>query len=206
MADQLITRYRPDKFKNVYGHEAIINSLQAHISRRDANCYLFVGENGLGKTTLAKITAQELGCEEIFEVDAATKTGVDDMRDITENLSYPPLGGGNRAIILDECHMLSANAWNSLLINLENPKPFNFWFPCTTQVSKVPKGVRQRCAEYLLTQLTQDDLTCLLDDIVHAEKMKPIKGAVAACVYAAKGSARQAISNLGKVHACKSMD
>src|SRR6185312_11305028 len=118
MSDALINKYRPTKFSAVLGQEAVVKSLQAVIKKRASQAFLLSGPAGTGKTTLSRIAAAELGCapSDITEVDGASKTGIDDMRQVAETLIYRPIGGGEaKAIIVDECQALSKAAVTSLL-------------------------------------------------------------------------------------------
>lgn len=194
----LHTKYRPSKFEDVIGQDAAVKAFRSAL-KKSSRAFLFVGPSGTGKTTLARIGASGVGCrdKDIKEIDAATHTGIDAMREITEMLNYRPLGGGKRTVIIDECHMLSKPAWNSLLKGLEEPPEWMHWFLCTTEVGKVPETVRTRCARFELKHLGRDDLFDLLKGIAATENFKTSESVLDLCVKEAYGSPRQAIVNLG---------
>ncbi len=128
--EPLHLKYRPKDFDEVVGQDAVVKSLQQAVKNNAGHTFLFTGLSGVGKTTLARITAATVGCvsSNLIEIDAATHTGVDDMRDVTFSLKYKPIGVGSvKVIIVDECHMLSKSAWNSLLKVLEEPPAWVYW-------------------------------------------------------------------------------
>jgi DNA polymerase-3 subunit gamma/tau len=198
-SDNLITKYRPQALEEIIGQEALVASLRGVIEKRSASAFLFIGPSGCGKTTLARIVAAMLGCTEVKEEDAATNTGIDAMRLITSALQYKPIGGGAKGILIDEAHMLSKGAWNSLLKNLEEPPDWAFWFICTTDADKVPKTVLTRCVRYEVKPVKWDVLANdLLIPIANAEQMQAPDPVVHVCARMAEGSPRQALANLAQ--------
>lgn len=200
MTDSLLTRYRPQNFDEVIGQDKVVTSLRGAIAKKRGRAFLFTGPSGVGKTTLARITASELGCKpiDLIEVDAATQTGIDDMRAVAGSLMYRPLGEGDvKAIIVDEMHALSKQAMTSLLKVIEEPPDWAYWFLCTTEPTKVPKNIETRCLRYDLKALDRSDLEDLLNFVVEQEKLKVNGPIVELCVKEAQGSPRQALANLG---------
>ncbi len=200
MIETLHTKYRPKTFDDVVGHTTIIKSLRDVIKRKGSQTFLFCGPSGVGKTTLARISARAAGCLDanVTEVDAASRTGVDDMRAIQEMLRYKPLGqGSKRAIVLDECHSLSKNAWQSLLKITEEPPEHAFWFFCTTEPSRVPDTIKTRATSYTLRDVSYDDLTKLYKRVQQAERLSGILPDVTdTIIKEAHGSPRQLLVNL----------
>ncbi len=189
-------KYRPSKFNEVLGQESIIESLLPIIKGKKAQAFLFNGGSGMGKTTVARICARRLGCKDTLEVDAATNTGVDEMRVLQERLLYKSFISEERAIIVDECHMLSHSAWNSLLKIVEEPPPHVFWFFCTTQVNKVPQTIQTRCIAYTFNPLTKEQLAKLVAQVTKQEGIEISDGVFDLVVREAHGSPRKALVNL----------
>lgn len=202
-AESLQTKYRPSRWDEVIGQDKVVDALEAAVSRGKERVFLFTGPSGCGKTTLAFLCAKYLKCEEIRDTDAATDTGVDDMRAITAELLYRPLAGGNKAIIIDEAHMLSKNAWTSLLKSLEKPAPWVYWFICSSDGAKVPVAARNRSVAFELKPVSLGDLVALLTDIARLEDLKVPNDIIGICAREAQGSPRQAISNLAACLAAK---
>lgn len=195
----LITKYRPQTLAEVVGQDSIIRSLTTTCKKQDTQVFLFSGPSGCGKTTLSRIIAKQYGVEDksVMEIDAASRTGIDDMRQLQEVLLYRPFGdSGKRAVILDECHALSKNAFDSLLKALEDPPAHVVWFFCTTNPAKIPKTLQTRCTKFELKLVDDKSLGFLLDDVVQSENITITDDVFDLIIKEAKGSPRQLLSNL----------
>jgi DNA polymerase III gamma/tau subunit len=149
-----------------------------------------------------------VGCKlrDIQEIDAATNTGIDDMRNVTSALIYKPLTGTVKALLVDEVHALSAQAWKSLLKVLEEPPDWVYWFLCTTEPMKVPETVKTRCTKYELKTIPGPQLYDFLLEVAQAENMllsPEGKKIIDLCAKEANGSPRQALANLATCEAAK---
>lgn len=201
MTNALHDKYRPTHFDDVTGQDHVTKSLRNVVKKRTSHAFLFSGPSGCGKTTLARIAAAELGCEEraVQEINTADKTGVEHMRELQDMLQFRPFGSdGPRAVILDECHMLSRNAWNSLLKLVEEPPEFVYLFFCTTEPGKVPKTIKTRCASYDLKLVKEKELTVLVEWVADEEGLNVDETVISVIVKAANGSPRQALVNLAQ--------
>lgn len=195
----LYNKYRPKKLSEVVGQEAVIESLEGILSRKEQQSFLFTGPAGTGKTSIARIVARMLGCKlkDRLEIDGATYTGIDDMRKVQDIIRYRPFGDGEkRAVIGDEVHRLSQQAWDSLLKAVEEPPAHVIWLFCTTNPDKIPKTIRTRCATLALKEIPDNDLHDLVSKVAQAENIQIPEQVMGLIVREARGSARQAITNL----------
>ncbi len=197
-SNALVTKYRPKTFADVIGQDRVVASLENAIKKKLGNAFLLTGPSGTGKTTLSRIAARALGCakEDLLDVDAATNTGIEEMRNVMSDLMYKPLGtGAVKVIVIDEAHALSKAAIQSMLKTLEEPPSWVYWFLCTTDEAKILKAVKTRCLTYQLKEVGGDALFELL---VSTEEGKDLSDDVLnVCVDEAGGSPRQALANLG---------
>lgn len=197
--ESLHTKYRPASLDDVVGQDHIKNGLSAVLAEGKQRAFLFEGPSGTGKTTLARICASQLGASEVIEIDAATNTGVDDMRKVSESARYVSLDGGGKAFIIDECHRLSKQAWDSLLKDIEEPPAGVTWFFCTTEGNKVPATINTRCAVYSLKEVGYRPILRLLSRVVEAEGIVLPEDVLDVAASEAGGSPRRALVNLTTV-------
>jgi DNA polymerase-3 subunit gamma/tau len=201
LSKELINKHRPDDWDQVVGHAKQVKVLERVVKDGGASAFLFTGESGVGKTTLARITASKLGVHprDLREIDAATHTGIEQMREVLEGLAFKPLGDGDlKGVIVDECHALSAQAFKSLLKTLEEPPPWVRWFLCTTVPTKVPVEIRNRCLHIDLPAVQVDVLLDLLVQVAEKEGHElddRLADVIELCAETAQGSPRQALSN-----------
>ena len=219
----LTQRYRPQTFADVAGQV----TLKAILSRaaaedRVAPAYLFSGTRGVGKTTIARIFAKALNCKhspasepcnecdncraitggsfvDVVEIDAASNTGVDDIRSLRENVGYAPMSGRFKIFIIDEAHMLSKSAFNALLKTLEEPPARVTFIMATTEPHKFPPTIISRCQHYVFKRLSDAELEAHLTTILHKENTPFEEAALRLIVRRAAGSVRDAMSLLGQV-------
>lgn len=199
MSEALINKYRPQTFDEVVGQDAVVRSLKKTIAKGTSRTFLFSGPPGLGKTTLARLVADALGCpaSERLEIDGASKTGIDDMREVASTLAYKPLGGSKtKVVIIDEAQALSKAAVTSLLKVLEEPPSWVAWILCTSEEVKLPQAIKTRCTHFSLKPVSFDDLAELLDKVAQAEKLSIDDKVIDLCAREANGSPRQALANL----------
>lgn len=207
MLEDLHVAYRPTDFDEVCGQREVVASLKAVLKKNANHSFLFHGPSGVGKTTLARILAAKLGCDpsNLVEVDAASHTGIDAMRDLTASMQYRPVGTtSTRVYIIDEAHALSRQAWQSLLKSVEEPPSHCYWVFCTTEPTKVPETIRNRCLVYKLNAVRTDDIFELLSDVNESEEMEVPEDVLNICAKHASGSPRLALTALSKVRGCAS--
>jgi len=207
MNDTLITKYRPQSFDEVLGNEAVVNALVEAI--KESNCphaYLLTGPSGIGKTTIARIIAKEVKAD-ILELDAASYSGVDDMRKVVELAAFRPITKyGKQFVILDECHALSKAAWKPLLKLLEEPPNYMYFALCTTEIQAVPDTIRTRCYLVALRTLKVQEIEDLLITVCEIEGWNIEGSTLTAIVQAATGQPRKALSILHAGHAAKNRE
>ena len=218
----LARKYRPQRFEDLIGQNALVQTLSNAITNnRVAHAYLLTGVRGIGKTTTARLIAMALNCEtrskgffepcgkcdscssiradhnlDVIELDAASKTGVDDIREIIDNVKYKPVSCKYKIFIIDEVHMLSKNAFNALLKTLEEPPPHVKFIFATTEVKKIPITIISRCQRFDLHRIEISILTSHLNLIAKNENVKVNTDAMALIVRSADGSVRDGLSLL----------
>ena len=192
--------HRPRTFSEIVGQEDAVLALQTVLQARTSHAFLFSSNTaGVGKTTLARISAIEAGClpSDLLEISAAVMTGVDDMRRVQDAMEFRSFqGDGTRAVILDECSRISKQGWDSLLKIIEEAPEHAYFFFCTTDVGKVPATIRSRCTHINLNQLPDKDIEVLLKRVAKREKLALPLEVLEVLVQSARGSARQALVNL----------
>ena len=216
----LYRKFRPDNFADVKGQEHIVTTLQNQIKAdRVGHAYLFCGTRGTGKTTVAKILAKAVNCENpqdgnpcgtcrmcraitagasmnVIEIDAASNNGVDNIREIVDEVSFSPAEGKYKVYIIDEVHMLSIGAFNALLKTLEEPPSYVIFILATTEAHKIPITILSRCQRYDFKRITIDTITQRLQDLMQQEKVEVEDKALRYVAKAADGSMRDALSLL----------
>jgi len=216
----LARKWRPKNFADTVGQEHVLQALvNALESGRLHHAYLFAGTRGVGKTTIARILAKALNCDtgvtaepcgecsscveidegrfvDLIEVDAASRTKVDDTRDLLDNVQYAPARGRYKVYLIDEVHMLSKSSFNALLKTLEEPPPHVKFLLATTDPQKLPVTVLSRCLQFNLTRLTPRLIQDRLAHICEAESIEFESTAIAMIARAADGSLRDALSLL----------
>jgi DNA polymerase-3 subunit gamma/tau len=222
----LARKYRPSDFTGLIGQEALVRTLSnAFAIGRIAHAFMLTGVRGVGKTTTARIIARALNCigpdgkrteptihpcgvcdacvtiaesrnVDVQEMDAASRTGIDDVREIIEGVRYAPAGARYKVYIIDEVHMLSKQAFNGLLKTLEEPPPHVKFIFATTEIRKVPVTVLSRCQRFDLRRIDSSALGAYLSSIAKKENVQIEEGALSLIVRAAEGSARDGLSLL----------
>ena len=217
----LYRKWRPTRFSEVRGQDHIVRTLKNQLqSGRVGHAYLFSGTRGTGKTTVAKIFARAVNCENpqedgspcnecascravlsgtsvnVVEIDAASNNGVDNIREIREEVRYRPTEGKYRVYIIDEVHMLSSGAFNALLKTLEEPPEYVIFILATTEPNRIPITVLSRCQRYDFRRLSLEELKAQISDILLAEGVKAEPEAVSYIARRADGSSRDGLSIL----------
>lgn len=199
----LATKYRPMSFDDVIGQPVVTMILKNQIDSGEImNSYLFCGPSGDGKTTVARIFANSLNAE-ITELDAASHSSVEDIRDIIDKSNYAALGRKYKVFIIDECHSLSNSAWQALLLTLEDPMPRSVFIFCTTDPQKIPNTILSRVQRYNFQRMSESDITSRLKYIIESEsrdtRITYDTDAIEYIAHLSNGGMRSAISMLEKV-------
>ena len=214
----LYRRYRPQRFSDFVGQEAVIRTLRAQVmSGRIAHAYLFCGTRGTGKTSAAKVFARAINCEhpangeacgecatcrallqesnlDILEIDAASNNGVDEIRELRENIKYPPQIGRFRVYIIDEVHMLSTGAFNALLKTLEEPPAHAKFILATTEPQKLPATILSRCQRFNFSRIPAAQISARLAEAMEENGIAAEPQALSRIARAAEGGMRDAWS------------
>ncbi|MDC3127310.1 DNA polymerase III subunit gamma/tau [Candidatus Pelagibacter bacterium] len=222
----LALKYRPQEFKNLIGQEIMVQTITNAIELgKTPNAYLLTGIRGVGKTTTARLIAKALNCQknddkkiscntdkfcstceeivnsnhmDVLEMDAASKTGIDDVRELIENSKYSPTNAKYKIFIIDEVHMLSKQAFNGLLKTLEEPPPSLKFILATTEVRKIPVTILSRCQRFDLKRVNIDSLCKHLSKISTQENGKITEEAIRLIARTSEGSVRDAVSLLDR--------
>lgn len=204
----IINKYRPADFDEVMGHDPVVAALRRAMAESTCpHAYLMTGPGGIGKTTIARIIAKDLQCDDVTEIDAASHNGIDDMRGLVELGNHRSLSGaGRRAFIIDECHALSKAAWQAILKLLEEPPEHLYLMLCTTELIKVPETIVIRCYHVQLRAVRPDAMGELLEAVSDAEGWTVKADVISAVIQAATGQPRKALSLLQSVHDADSKD
>ena len=216
----LYRKFRPSEFEDVKGQDHIVTTLKNQIkAERIGHAYLFCGTRGTGKTTIAKIFAKAVNCAHpqdgspcgecevcraiangnsmnVIEIDAASNNGVDNIRQIREEVEYRPTEGRYKVYIIDEVHMLSIGAFNALLKTLEEPPSYVIFILATTEAHKIPITILSRCQRYDFRRISIDTISGRLKELMEKEQIKVEERAIRYVAKAADGSMRDALSLL----------
>jgi DNA polymerase-3 subunit gamma/tau len=198
----LYRKYRPTTFSEVRGQEAAVRILEGAIAKGAvAHAYLFSGTRGTGKTSIARIFAAALGVtsEDLYEIDAASNRGIDDIRELRSAVFVLPFASPYKLYIIDEAHMLTKEAWNALLKTLEEPPQHVLFILATTEIEKVPDTILSRCQTISFQTPALTVVRDLIVDVATQEKVKLEAGAADLIARAADGSFRDALGVLQKV-------
>ncbi|MGC8604760.1 MAG: DNA polymerase III subunit gamma/tau, partial [Desulfomonilaceae bacterium] len=221
----LARKYRPATFSEVVGQDHVITTLKNSVlSGRVAHAFLFCGVRGVGKTTVARILAKSLNCTgrpannadpccvcpsckeisagysvDVQEIDGASHTSVDNIREINENIKYPPVSSNYKIIIIDEVHMISMNAFNALLKTLEEPPSHAKFIFATTESHKVPSTINSRCQRFNFRTITVKDISTGMANILIKEGIQATSEALDIIAREAQGSFRDALSLLDQI-------
>ena len=214
----LYRKFRPQEFEEVRGQEHIVTTLKNQIKAgRIGHAYLFCGTRGTGKTSIAKIFAKAVNCEHpvegspcgqcrscrniaagsslnVIEIDAASNNGVDNIREIREEVAYSPAEGRYKVYIIDEVHMLSIGAFNALLKTLEEPPSYVIFILATTEAHKIPITILSRCQRYDFRRITIDTIAGRLEELMEKEQVETEPKALRYIAKAADGPMRDALS------------
>ena len=217
----LYRKYRPDKFENIIGQDYSIQMLKnSIIHNKISHAYLFTGPRGTGKTSTAKVFAKTINClnpingeacgkcaaclafatsPDIIEIDAASNNGVDDIRELINNVKIAPSEGKYKIYIIDEVHMMTTSAFNALLLTLEEPPAHAVFIMATTNVENVPITILSRCQRFNFQKISLENLKKQISKICNLEKIKITEEAIEEIAYLSEGGLRDALSLLDQL-------
>ena len=220
-------KYRPKNFEELIGQESMVLSLKSALKKNKLhNAYILTGIRGVGKTTTARIISKAINCNkhfehgvqqnnevycecdditksnhiDVLEMDAASKTGVDDIRDLLESSKYHPSVAKYKVFIIDEAHMLSKQAFNALLKTLEEPPDHLKFILATTEIKKIPITILSRCQRFDLKRIKIEEMIKYLTDISNKEDIKIDNNAIQLIAKSSEGSVRDALSILDQAN------
>src|SRR5580693_4325560 len=224
---QVIARkYRPQSFDDVVNQEHVKTTLENAITQnRIAHGYIFSGQRGTGKTTVARILARCLNCEkgptptpcgvcsscteiasgssvDVIEIDAASNRGINEMRELRENIRYRPARDRYKVFIVDEAHQITSEAFNALLKTLEEPPEWVVFLLCTTESHKIPITIASRCQQFSFRSVDFNELVALMERIAAQEGIEADKETLSVLAQAGEGSVRDSLSALDQAIAC----
>src|ERR1035441_8226714 len=224
---QVIARkYRPQSFAELIGQEHVRTTLENAIAQnRIAHGYIFSGQRGTGKTTVARILARCLNCingptatpcgvcascleiaggnsPDVIEIDAASNRGINEMRELRENVRYRPARDRYKVFIVDEAHQITSEAFNALLKTLEEPPEWAVFILCTTEVHKIPTTIASRCQQFNFRSVEFGDVVARMDYICRQEGIETEPEALAVLAQSGEGSVRDSLSALDQAIAC----
>ena len=217
----LYRKYRPNNFENIIGQHYIIKTLKNSIINNNiSHAYIFSGPRGTGKTTTAKVFSKAINCSnpvdgspcekcefctnfhenpDIIEIDAASNNGVDEIRNLIDNIKLTPTNGKYKVYIIDEVHMLTTSAFNALLLTLEGPPAHSIFILATTNIESVPITILSRCQRFDFQKITIDDIVKRLSEICKLENIDIEDDALTEIAYLSEGRMRDALSLLDQL-------
>ena len=201
MRTSLAVKYRPKTFEEVCDQKVTVQILKKLVDNRTfKNAYLFAGDSGCGKTTLARIFANAINRGEgtPIEIDAASNNGVDNVRTIIEEANKRSLDSEYKVFIIDECHMITKEGWNAFLKGIEEPAPYTIYMFCTTEVNKIPQTILNRVQRYNITKVNTEVIKNRLEYICEQEGFTNYDKACDLISKTCAGSVRDAITSLEK--------
>lgn len=206
MTEDLHIKYRPESLDQMVGQQHVVKSLES-LQKEDKlpHCFLFSGEPGVGKTSLARIIGKMVNCasQNIIEIDGANYSGVDALRELCSGLRYSGMGKNkNRLVIINECQRISSAAFDVLLMPMEDTPEHLYFALSTTNIKKVPKEIQTRCHKYNLKDVSMFDLTELLDLVSEEEGLGFSEGWLEMIAEKSNGSPRQALVYLSMCRGC----
>ena len=198
----LYRKYRPESFDDVIGQDHIVKAISGSLEAgKVAHAYLLCGPRGTGKTTIARIIARSLGSSvnDIYEMDAASNRGIDDVRAIRESVHTLPFDSKYKVYILDEVHMFTKDAWNALLKTIEEPPAHVIFILATTELEKIPETIISRCQSFTFKKPTDAILSTVITNVAKKEGYTLEEGGAELIALLSDGAFRDALGTLQKI-------